>query len=156
MSRGNGTHSPACSRTGAHSGTAARSTHKAIKPTEAQTQAAICALLDVLGLCYSVTDAARVWSRNGKVVASKVRRGWPDISLVLPNGRAAFMEVKSHTGRLRPDQAVMIQKLREASAYVAVVKSLDDAIFELNGWLEADTPVRAKLDRIHVEGIRNA
>ena len=123
---------------------------KVCQPSEAQVQAAICSLLALLGLPYSVTDAARVWSRNGKVVRSKVRRGWPDISLVLPNGRAAFLEVKSHAGRLRPDQAVMIQKLREASAYVAVVKSLDDAIFELNGWLEADTPVRAKLDRIHV------
>jgi len=156
VSRGNGTSDRAHSVLNAHRAAHTRRKAALVQPSETPVQAAICALLDLLGLCYSVTDAARVWSRNGKVVASKVRRGWPDISLVLPNGRAAFMEVKSHTGRLRPDQAVMIQKLREASAYVAVVRSLDDAIFELNGWLEAGTPVRAKFDRIHVEGIRNA
>jgi len=124
---------------------------KVLQPSEAQTQGAICSLLELLELPYSVTDAARVWSRNGKVVRSKVRRGWPDISMVLPDGRAAFLECKSHIGRLTADQLVMIQQLRDSGAFVAVVRSLDDAIFELNGWLPQGSRPRQIFDRLHYQ-----
>lgn len=157
MSRGNGTSDRAHSVLNAHRAAHTRRKAALVQPSETQVQAAICTLLDVLGLVNTVSDSGRVWNRHGHVTRPKLCRGWPDVSFVIgPHGKAAYFEVKSATGRLSSHQKVMIQKLRDSGAYVAVVKSLDDAIFELNGWLEAGSSARAKLDRIHVEGIRHA
>ena len=125
---------------------------KVCQPSEAQVQAAICSLLELLGLVCTVSDSGRVWNRHGRVTRPKLRRGWPDVSFVIPpNGRAAYFEVKSDTGRVRSDQSVMIQQLRDSGAFVAVVRSLDDAIFELNGWLPMGSRPRQIFDRLHYQ-----
>ena len=104
--------------------------------TETQIRGEICDLLERIGLIYSITDSSQGRNRYGRSARSKARKGWPDISLVLPpDGRAGFFEVKTPLGKLRPDQEAMIAQLRDAGAWVAVVKSVADVCFELAGWL---------------------
>lgn len=52
--------------------------------------------------------------------------GYPDISGVLPNGRAYFIEVKTKTGRLSDVQKQTHEDLRANGALVIVARSLDD------------------------------
>jgi hypothetical protein len=109
-------------------------------------------ILDFLGWVQIVaakTDASRAFNDRGEPRHSKVTKDWPDITMVLPDGRAAFFEVKSKTGRLSEGQKVMLQKLHATGAYVAVVRSLDDAISCLDYWLKEDSPQALRLKKIH-------
>ena len=56
-----------------------------------------------------------------KVDASK--RGWPDLTVILPGGTVLFLEVKTPTGRVSKIQAYMHNQLREVGANVYVVSS---------------------------------
>lgn len=99
---------------------------------EAAIQAAICEWLDLRLIPYSVTDASRVFGRDGQPRRSKVNKSWPDISGVLPpSGRALYIECKSATGRFQPGQKQMLARLRAAGALVIVARSLDDVISEI-------------------------
>ena len=100
--------------------------HKKRKRPERDIQNAICRLLDIYKIPFSVTDATAVLNLQGKRVASKARRGWPDITAVLPEGRALFIECKSTIGRVRPEQAAMHEILEAQGAMVIVARSIDD------------------------------
>lgn len=93
---------------------------------EAQIQKACCDLLDLLRIPYTVSDASRVWGRDGKPRRGKVRRSWPDLSMVLPGGRAGFAEIKTATGAFRPGQREMIRILAEAGAFVCTPRSIEE------------------------------
>ena len=115
---------------------------------ERDLQAQVCGLLGLLGLVYSETDASRSFGRDGKPRRSKVATGWPDISFVLPEGRAGFFELKSAKGRLRAEQKITLAKLVSEGAAVAVIRSLDSAIVALSHWLPVKCEARNKLERI--------
>jgi hypothetical protein len=55
--------------------------------------------------------------------------GWPDLTL-LGHGRALFVELKSETGRLSPDQREVIGHLRAAG--------LDARIWTPSSWAEIE------------------
>lgn len=117
---------------------------------ERDIQASICGLLEWLQVMYSVTDASRVYAKDGTVRRSKVRTGWPDVTMVLPGGRAAFFELKDAKGRVSPEQAATITRLRAAGAWVDVVRSLDDAVFCLRLWLPPGSDAAERLERLHL------
>jgi hypothetical protein len=96
--------------------------------TEAQIQAGIVELLSWLKLPFSVTDASRVWGKDGKPRASKVATGWPDITGCLPSGQFMAIEVKGSKGRLKPAQKETLERLRASGAAVLVAHSLEDAV----------------------------
>ena len=59
-------------------------------------------------------------------------RGIPDLICVLPPaGRACYIEVKTPTGSVRPEQAEFIAKVREAGAVAFIARSVKDVIDEL-------------------------
>lgn len=95
--------------------------------TEAEIQSAICEYLRLFKIPFSVTNADRTYSRNGKVTRSKVYAGWPDITACL-NGRFWGIEVKSKKGRLRPAQKEVLKMLEEANGIITIARSLDDLI----------------------------
>lgn len=99
---------------------------KKLKRPERDVQNAICEYLKLCGVPFSITDATAVLNLRGKRVASKARRGWPDITAVLPEGRALFIECKSTIGRVRPEQKAMHDILEAQGAIVIVARSLDD------------------------------
>jgi len=95
--------------------------------TEAQVQATIIEYLELGRIVHTVSDGSRHWDAKGRVRASRVLMpGWPDISGVLPGGRAFFVEVKSLRGRLSHAQLACHARLREAGAVVVVARSLED------------------------------
>lgn len=57
--------------------------------------------------------------------------GFPD-RLFIKDGRTVYVEFKSETGQLRPEQRHVIDKMREFGATVYVISSLEaaDAIFD--------------------------
>ena len=54
--------------------------------------------------------------------------GEPDFCVVADGGRVFFIEAKSATGKLRPEQAQMIAWLQKLKAQVAVVRSIQEFI----------------------------
>lgn len=41
-----------------------------------------------------------------------LRAGWCDITILLPKGRVVFLELKSAKGRLKPEQAELMQQAK--------------------------------------------
>jgi hypothetical protein len=59
------------------------------------------------------------WTPNGYRVAMSGDIGYPDLTMTR-DGRLIFAELKTTTGRLRPDQVLWINALRETLAEVYV------------------------------------
>lgn len=80
--------------------------------TEAQLQAAVLGLCKLLGLlAYHTHDSRRS------------QPGYPDLTIA--GSRVIFRELKSSTGRLRPEQAQWAQKLTAADADFAIWRPAD-------------------------------
>lgn len=65
--------------------------------------------------------------------AAGVRRGWPDWSFLCPDGITRFIELKSKTGSLTPEQ----REFRDACApfgIFAVCRSVEEVEQALRGW----------------------
>jgi hypothetical protein len=60
------------------------------------------------------------------------KRGVADILGFLPDGRFLAVECKSSTGKLRPEQAVFLERVNRAGGVGIVARSLDDLISALN------------------------
>lgn len=95
--------------------------------SEASIQRLITEYLTLRGVVFSITDAARIWDRHGRVRRGKVATGWPDLTLCV-KGKFVGLEIKSQTGRLRPEQKACHEALRAAGGVVEVVRSLDEVV----------------------------
>lgn len=60
--------------------------------------------------------------------------GVPDLCIIMPGGKAHYIEVKAAGGRLGPDQSSFINRLFLNSVPVAVVYSLEEAKTALSAW----------------------
>ncbi|GEM_PF-2765095 len=95
--------------------------------SEADIQAAICDLLALLKIPFTVSDAALVVDRRGKVYGRKVSTlGWCDVTACLPSGRLLAIEVKARRGRLRESQKAMLEQLRKCNALIIVPRSIEE------------------------------
>jgi hypothetical protein len=65
-------------------------------------------------------------------VDSTSSRGLPDLTVVTPDGRVYFVELKTATGKLSKLQERFHNQLRENNANVAVIRSLDEFIAYIN------------------------
>ena len=108
---------------------------------EHQVQKAIAQYLDMKRLCWFAIPNG---GQRNKIVAAKlkaegVKSGVPDICIVF-DGMAHFLEVKkprthnSGKGTLSKPQKVMIERLRESGAEVAIVYSVADVIEACIEW----------------------
>jgi hypothetical protein len=70
-----------------------------------------------------------------------VKAGVPDI-LIVHNGRAVWLEIKSPKGRVSPEQYLCHQSLALARSSVAIVRSLEDVERALIGW---GVPLKARI-----------
>lgn len=62
-----------------------------------------------------------------------VKSGIPDVVIVF-DGQAHFIELKSTRGRIQPSQTEMMCRLRKAGARIAVARSLDEVIDHIQRW----------------------
>jgi hypothetical protein len=89
---------------------------------EKEVQRSICEVLGLLGIVHTVTDASAVFGFYGER-RQQVRKDWPDITGVLPGGRALFIECKSLTGRASEGQKAMIETLNKQGALAIIARS---------------------------------
>jgi len=54
------------------------------------------------------------------------KKGMPDIHGYLNDGRALYVECKSATGRLRPEQVAFLERAERCGCVVVVARSVDD------------------------------
>lgn len=85
------------------------------------------------------TNAGTMWQGetaevNGERILRHLRKvqglpkGYSDLSGVrLGEGRAVFIEVKSPTGRVRPEQQRFLDAMRAAGALAGVARSVEEA-----------------------------
>ena len=86
------------------------------------------------------TNAGTMWqgdiSRlpNGETILRHLRRvqglpkGHSDLAGVrIGDGRAVYIEVKTPTGKVRPDQENFLRRMREYGALAGVARSVEDA-----------------------------
>lgn len=91
-----------------------------------------CLPADVLWTASMTGQNLSVMDR-GRQKAAGVRRGWPDISLCCPDGITRFIELKSASGSLTPEQ----REFRDHCApfgIFAVCRSVDEVEAALRGW----------------------
>lgn len=72
---------------------------------------------------------------DGTVIIRHARRfqtglpiGFPDLIVLLPNGRVVFMEVKTATGKIRPEQKRMHNFLEGMHQHHCIARSVEDAV----------------------------
>lgn len=86
------------------------------------------AILDYL--TYRGIPAWRVNAGAVKTEAGRLVRlapvGHSDIALVLPGGRAGFVEVKTARGRLSEHQRAFLDRMAAAGAWTLVARSVED------------------------------
>jgi len=73
-------------------------------------------------------------SGAAKVGGRFIRFGWPgcpDVLGQMKDGRLLGVEVKSRAGRLRPEQAVFLDRIRAAGGVAFVARDLRDVLREL-------------------------
>lgn len=86
---------------------------------------AILAAFKVQGIFATRLDSKGTYNATlGKFIPSRQRKGMPDISALLHNGKAVFVEVKCKAtrDRLRPDQEATITELKRNGAHVFIAQ----------------------------------
>ena len=66
--------------------------------------------------------------KSGRWILYGLCKGSSDIVAVAPGGRAVFIEVKTATGRIRPEQVQFIKAVRAVGALAGVARSVEDAL----------------------------
>lgn len=96
--------------------------------------AALTEVLMALETHHSVAWVRRQNSGGAKIGNRFIRFGWPgcpDIIGQLRDGRFIGCEVKSKTGKLRPEQTVFLERIRSAGGVAFVARNCRDVFREL-------------------------
>ena len=97
--------------------------------------AALVEVLQALRTHPAVAWCERMNSGAARMGARFVRfgfKGCPDVLGQLRDGRLLGVEVKAQTGRLRPEQAFFLERIRGAGGVAFVARDLRDVLRELN------------------------
>jgi len=103
---------------------------------EAAIQRAIIARLRISGIvCHHSPNAAKRSVIGGRrIKADGMITGWPDLTVVGPEGLVAFLEVKGPGGKLSCAQGDIGVMLGRMGHTWAVVRSQDEAVATLQAW----------------------
>ena len=86
-------------------------------------------------VCHHSPNAAKRSVIGGRMLkAEGMITGWPDLTLVGPDKRVAFLEVKAEKGRTSAAQDDCLAMLRRMGHDVAVVRSQAEAVLMLQEW----------------------
>jgi hypothetical protein len=109
----------------------------ALTPKATNNRPEAAALVEVLKALK--THPAVVWCERMNSGAAKVGNrfirfgftGCPDVLGQLHDGRVLAVEVKSKTGRLRPEQSIFLERIRGAGGVAFVARNLRDVVIAL-------------------------
>jgi hypothetical protein len=103
---------------------------------ERAIQIAIKRRLTLSGIvCHHSPNAGKRSVIGGRMLKQEgMITGWPDLTVVGPGGRIAFLEVKSAKGHTTDAQDDCLGMLQRMGHDVAVVRSQDDAVLMLQEW----------------------
>lgn len=73
-------------------------------------------------------NVGRWKTEDGRWVSTGLPVGFSDLFGFRPDGRAFFCEVKSATGRLRPEQAQFLEIMLARGAVAVVARSAEDCV----------------------------
>ncbi len=105
------------------------------RKNEGKEAAALVEVLKALRNHSAVSWAERVNSGVARMGGRFIRFGWPGCSNVLGmlrDGRLLAVEVKGPTGKLRPEQAVFLERVKSAGGVAFVARDCRDVFRELN------------------------
>jgi hypothetical protein len=86
-------------------------------------------------VCHHSPNAGKRSVIGGRMLKQEgMITGWPDLTVVGPGGRIAFLEVKSAKGHTTDAQDDCLGMLQRMGHDVAVVRSQDDAVLMLQEW----------------------
>lgn len=103
-----------------------------------------CAIADYLDAALLGTGV--VWTANcaggkasqfraNQMKAAGLKRGWPDLQALLPNGQVVFIEIKTATGSLSPEQRSFRDKCQATGCDIwALARSVEDVAAAFTRW----------------------
>ena len=96
--------------------------------SEHDIQNAIRLELSKHGFCVFRTNVGKVKTADGRWFDTGLPRGFADLTAV-KDGRVYFLEVKTETGKIRPEQEKFLAVMRDRYGCVTgIVRSVDDAL----------------------------
>lgn len=96
--------------------------------SEHDIQNAIRLELSKHGFCVFRTNVGKVKTADGRWFDTGLPRGFADLTAV-KDGRVYFLEVKTPSGYIRPEQENFLTVMRDRYGCVAgIVRSVDDAL----------------------------
>ena len=75
----------------------------------------------------------RVQTIDGRWFDTGLPKGHADLYGFRPDGQVFYIEVKSETGRVRPDQIKFLETMRKNGALAGIARSVEDAMKIING-----------------------
>lgn len=106
---------------------------------ESRLKRAICDYLATMcqSCIFTLTPGIQASKKFGR--SKYMVKGWPDLTGVY-NGRPLFIEIKTPTGVVSPEQDAMINKLKAMGAIAFVARSVDDVVREIR-WESGKWPI---------------
>ncbi|MCB6852853.1 VRR-NUC domain-containing protein [Lactococcus lactis] len=83
-------------------------------------------------MCFRA-NVGRVKMKDGRWFDTGLPKGHADLYGFRPDGQVFYIEVKSETGRVRPDQINFLETMRKNGALAGIARSVEDAMKIING-----------------------
>jgi len=96
--------------------------------TEHEIQDAIRLELSRRGIITFRENVGTFQTEDGRVIKAGPPPGTSDLLAILPGGFAAWIEVKTPTGRVRPEQENFIRRMREKGCRAGIARTVADAL----------------------------
>lgn len=89
--------------------------------------------LSEYGVCFRA-NVGKVRMLDGRYFDTGLPKGFSDLFGVRKSdGKVFFIEVKTETGRVRPEQKKFIKRMQELNAIAGIARSVDEAIAIVEG-----------------------
>ena len=79
------------------------------------------------------SNVGHVQTIDGRWFDTGLPKGHADLYGFRPDGQVFYIEVKSETGRARPDQINFLETMRKNGALAGIARSVEDAMKIING-----------------------
>jgi hypothetical protein len=121
-----------------------------VQAPEFETHCAILTLIKTIApgvlVFHPANGGWRSKAEGARLKALGVTPGIPDLCLIAPVGKVFFIECKTASGKLSPDQRKIHEWLTAIGVQCAVCRSVDDALNALRCWGLAPHDPLAHLD----------